>query len=180
MNLVESYHQILSRRYSPRQFSNKPVSGELLMEILDTVRYAPSSFNEQPWRFVYALKSDEQAYYALLSCLNEKNQAWAQQAPALVLAVAKTDFSMTGSPNRHAWYDTGAAVAMMTLKAITHDMFVHQMAGFDAAKAREVLQVPAEYEPVVMIAMGYLEHEQKPDRPRRPLEEIAFAGRWGR
>lgn len=178
MSLAENYHKILSRRYSPRHFINKPVSREVLMEILDTVRYAPSSFNEQPWRFVYALKSDEQAYQALLSCLVEKNQAWAQQAPTLVLAVAKTDFSMTGSPNRHAWYDTGAVVAMMTLKATTKDVFVHQMAGFDAAKAREVLQVPGGYEPVVMIALGYLEHEQKPDKPRRAVEEIAFAGRW--
>lgn len=178
MNLLESYNHLVYRRYSPRQFTEKAITQQTLAEVMEAVRHAPSSFNEQPWRFVYALKSDQSNYQTLLSCLNEKNQAWANQAPVLMLGVAKKAFSSNEKPNRHAWYDTGAAVGMMTLKATALDVFVHQMAGFDAVKAREVLQIPQEYEPVVMIAMGYLEEESKPDKPRRPLDEIAFTGGW--
>ncbi len=178
MELLEPFNQLQQKRFSPRGFSQKPISKQILFEILEAVRYAPSSFNEQPWRFVYALKEDKENYQCLLSCLVEKNQQWAKEAPVLMLGVAKKAFSANDKPNRHAWYDTGAAVGMMTLKATALDVFVHQMAGFDAVKAREVLQIPEEYEPVVMIAMGYLEEEHKLDKPRRPLEQIAFNGGW--
>ena len=178
MNLSKAFNQLTERRYSPRQFSDRPITQEVLLEIISAVRQAPSSFNEQPWRFIYALKSGESGYEDLLSCLNEKNQTWAVQAPALMLGIAKTTFSSSDKPNRHAWYDTGAAVGMMTLKATALDVFVHQMAGFDASRAQKVLQIPDGYEPVAMIAMGYLDDEQKPEKPRRSLEEIAFAGRW--
>ncbi len=139
MYLAEAFDQLTTRRYSPRQFSDRAITQEILMEIMSAVSQAPSSFNEQPWRFVYALKTDASSYQDLLSCLNEKNSTWASQAPALLLGVAKTTFSASDKLNWHACYDTGAAVEMMTLKATALDVFVHQMAGFDASRAQKVL-----------------------------------------
>ncbi|MDF9797619.1 nitroreductase [Catalinimonas alkaloidigena] len=169
---------LLEKRYSPRSFSNESVDESTLKKIFEAARLAPSSYNEQPWRFIYATKSQTEEYQRLLSCLNEFNQRWAEDAPVLIVGVAKKTFSSNGKVNRHAWYDTGAAVSFMTLKATEEDLYMHQMAGFMPQKAVEVLNIPEGYEPIVMMAMGYLGNSDRPNKERKAVEEIAFKGIW--
>ncbi|MEK6479798.1 nitroreductase family protein [Catalinimonas sp. 4WD22] len=176
--ITDTLSDLLKKRYSPRSFSNEAVSEDTLKRIFDAARLAPSSYNEQPWRFIYATKANTEEYQRLLSCLNEFNQGWAEDAPVLIVGVAKKAFSSNGKINRHAWYDTGAAVGFMSLKATEEDLFVHQMAGFLPEKAIEVLNIPEDYEPIVMMALGYLGNSDRPDKGRKPLDEIAFRGMW--
>lgn len=176
--ITHTLSYLLKRRYSPRSFSGKAVDEDILKRIFDAARLAPSSYNEQPWRFIYATRDQTQEYQRLLSCLNEFNQGWAEDAPVLIVGVAKKAFSSNGKINRHAWYDTGAAVGFMSLKATEEDLFIHQMAGFLPERASELLHIPDDYEPIVMIALGYLGDSNRPHKGRKPLEEIAFRGLW--
>jgi nitroreductase len=118
-----------------------------------------------------------------------RNREWARHAPVLILSVAKLDFTHNGEPNRHAFHDVGQAAAYLTLQATALGLYVHQMAGFYAGKARQLLSIPQGYEPVAMMAVGYLgdpepvpearRHHDRPPRTRKPLDSIAFEGIWG-
>ena len=171
-------NELVSKRYSPYAFSDKPVSEETLHEILDVARHAPSSYNEQPWRFIYALKEDREAHQRLLECATADNQKWAKDAPVLLVSVAKRHFSQNGEPNRHSWHDTGMAVAFFLLKATELGLHVHQMAGFSPEKAQEALSIPEEFKPVAMIALGYLGDDERPNKGRKSVDEIAMRGEW--
>lgn len=170
--------EFIQKRFSPKAFASQAVSKEVLEQLFEAARQAPSSYNEQPWRFIYATKDNQEAYEKLLACLNEKNQSWAQHAPVLMLSIAKTTFTKNGKINRHAWHDTGMAVAFLSLKATELDLYIHQMAGFYPEKAKELLHIPEGYEPVAMAALGYLGEEENPNKGRKPIEEIAFEGKW--
>lgn len=183
-------HPLLRRRWSPRAFAPRPVPWEALLRLFEAARWAPSSRNEQPWRFVFATQDMAEDFARLLDCLSEGNRRWASQAPVLLLACAKTTYDHNGRPNRHAWYDVGQAMAHLTFQATAEDLYVHQMGGFSADKAREAAQVPEPFEPVVMAAVGYLgnpddlpedlqERERAP-RTRLPLDQIVHVGHWGR
>ena len=172
-------HKLALQRYSPYAFSDQPVSEETVHEILETVRHAPSSYNEQPWRFIYALKEDREAHQRLLECAVAQNQQWAKDAPVLLLSMAKRHFSQSGDPNRHSFHDTGMAMAYFVLKATELGLYVHQMAGFSVEKAQEVLGIPGEYQPVAMIALGQKgDEDERPDKGRKSVEEIAMRGQW--
>ncbi|MBN2146805.1 MAG: nitroreductase family protein [Anaerolineales bacterium] len=134
------------------------------------------------------LRSDKQEYARLAGCLNEGNRAWAAVAPALTLVVAQVRHER--GENRYAFHDTGLAVATLTLQALSHDLYVHPMGGFSVEKARETYALPDDFQPVIMLAIGYLgdpsmlsvdqaEKERLP-RSRKPLGEILFHGEWGR
>ncbi|MGR9000381.1 MAG: nitroreductase family protein, partial [Gammaproteobacteria bacterium] len=133
-------HDIIQERWSPRAFdSDKPVSHDDLLALLEAAHWAPSCFNDQPWRFVVCNKAtDEASWQNALTVLVEKNRLWARNAPVLILAVAMENFNHNGKPNRWAMYDTGAASVSICLQATALGMCVHQMGGFDAEKAREV------------------------------------------
>ncbi len=182
-------HPLLRRRWSPRAFAPRPVDRATLYRLFEAARWAPSSRNEQPWRFVLATQDAPEDFARLLDCLVEGNRRWAHRAPVLLLGCARTVFTHNGRPNRHAWYDLGQAMAHLTFQATAEDLYVHQMAGFSQAKAREAARVPEGYDPVVMAAIGYLgrpedlpeglrEQELAP-RVRDPLEEMVYFGRWG-
>jgi nitroreductase len=182
-------HDLLRRRWSPRAFADRPVEPEKLCSLLEAARWAPSSFNEQPWFFLVAMRENREEFDRMLSCLVEGNVAWAQKAPVLMISVAKLKFEKSGKPNRHAFHDVGQAVADMTTQATSVGLAVHQMAGILADKAREVYNIPPDYEAVAGIAVGYpgepetlpdalREREQAP-RNRRPLESFVFTGGWG-
>lgn len=177
-NNTDTLNQLFEKRYSPRSFSDRKIDSTTLHKILDAARLAPSSYNEQPWRFIYATKDQPEEYLRLLSCLNEHNQGWANDAPVLMVGVAKKTFTANEKPNRHAWYDTGAAVSFMALKATEENIYMHQMAGFMPQKAQELLRIPQEYEPIVMIALGFLGNAERPKKGRKAVEEIAFRGEW--
>ena len=180
----------IKRRWSPRAFSSQAVEPEKLRSLFEAARWAPSSFNEQPWCFLVATRDDEAEYQKMLSCLVEKNQRWARLAPVLMISVAKLQFEKNGKPNRHAFHDVGLAVANMIFEATALGLYVHQMAGFSPEKVQELYGVPDGFEPVAAIAVGYPgELDALPDefkegetgaRQRKPLEAFVFQNRWGK
>jgi nitroreductase len=182
--------EVLKRRWSPRAFSDRMVEPEKLLSLFEAARWAPSSFNEQPWYFVLATREKPEEHAQLLSCLAEKNQEWARLAPVLMVSVAKLDFERTGKPNHHAFHDVGMAVGNLLTQATALDLCVHQMAGFSPEKVVELYHIPREFEPVAAIAIGYgLDLEELPEpsreselrpRSRRPIPSFVFEGRWGR
>src|SRR5580658_3474941 len=112
-------HDLIRDRWSPRAFSDKPVEPAILASLFEAARWAPSSNNEQPWAYLVATKDDLEAYAKTLSVLVDFNASWAKDAPVLILAVADVKFHTNGTPNRNAFYDTGAATALFTVEA-TH------------------------------------------------------------
>ncbi len=181
---------LIRKRWSPYGYSRKPVPAEHLLAALEAARWAASSYNEQPWRFVLASQDDAAGYAKALGCLVEANQAWAKQAPVLLLTFVKKTFDRNGQPNRVAEHDLGLAVANLTLEATRHGLYVHQMGGIDTAKAEAEYGVPEGVAAVTAIAIGYIvddpaelsEDVRKTDaapRQRRPLAETVFAGAWG-
>ncbi|TSA04609.1 MAG: nitroreductase [Nitrospiraceae bacterium] len=183
-------HDLLTRRWSPRAFSERPVEPDALRSLLEAARWAPSSSNEQPWSFIVATNDDEAGHSRLVACLMEGNIPWAQRAPVLLVSVARMSFEDNGKPNRHALYDVGQAVANLSVQATALGLFVHQMAGFYPDKVRELYGIPKEYEPVAMIALGYPgDPESLPEkfrsrevapRERKPLADFIFSGQWGK
>ncbi|MFZ0960755.1 MAG: nitroreductase family protein [Terriglobia bacterium] len=174
-------HELLERRWSPKAFSTRPVDSAKLALVFEAARWAPSSYNAQPWAFILATREDAEGYNRLLSTLMDANRQWAQQAPVLILAVAKLDFDHVARPNRHALYDLGQAVANLTVQATALDLRIHQMGGFDPQLARELFAIPRGYEPVAALALGYQQGPAEGQaRTRKPLADFVFSGSWGR
>jgi nitroreductase len=130
-------HDLLRRRWSPRAFAERPVEPTKIRSVLEAARWAPSSANQQPWRFVVATKEDSAAHECLLGILMEGNVRWAHHAPALMLVVARLYTDRDGRPSQRSLYDVGLAVANLTTQATALGLFVHQMGGFYADKARK-------------------------------------------
>ncbi|HEY1947081.1 MAG TPA: nitroreductase family protein [Bryobacteraceae bacterium] len=182
-------HDLIRTRWSPRSFSEREVLNEDLKIVLDAARWAASCYNEQPWRFLVARKSDGEAYREMLSVLVPFNQEWAKSAPVLIVMAAKRTFSRNQEPNRYALHDAGAALAHLFLQGTALGLHAHGMGGVDFAKARTVLAIPDEYEIAAAAALGYLgAPEELPEsmqagelakRSRKPLSEVAFGAHWG-
>ncbi len=173
-------HDLIRSRWSPRSFSSQDVSDDDLKTILDAARWASSSYNEQPWRFLVARKSDPSAYNKLLSLLAPPNQAWAKDAPVLMIMAAKQTFSHNGSQNHYGLHDAGEALAHLALQATALGLHTHSMGGFDRKRARQELGIPDDFELGAAVALGYLgspESENTP-RQRKPLNEIVFGTKW--
>ncbi len=175
-------HELLARRWSPRAFAARPVDPATLARLFEAARWAPSSYNAQPWAFLVATREDAEGYNRLLSTLVDANRQWAQRAPVLVLAVAKLEFNHIPQPNRHALYDLGQAVANLAVEATSRDLYIHQMGGFDARAARDLFAIPAGFEPVAVLALGYLEGAPaaQAGRDRKALSDFVYSGSWGR
>jgi nitroreductase len=183
-------HDLIEKRWSPRAFDpDKKISADDLTALFEAARWAPSCYNDQPWRYIVCVKStDETAWKAALACLAEKNQQWAKNAPVLLLALAMANFTHNGKPNRWAAYDTGAASANLCIQASALGLIVHQMGGFDAEKAHATFNLPADCQAIAMIAIGYqaeadsLDQEFKSaelaPRSRAPLEERFYYAKW--
>jgi nitroreductase len=166
---------LIRERWSPRAFDpDRSVPVDDLWQLFEAARWAPSSCNEQPWRFVVAHRDQSpHAYDALLSTLKPSKQAWAQTAPVMVLTAVKLILELTGDANRHAYYDTGQAVAFLTLQAQSQGLAIRQMEGFDHSAAREACQVPEGFEPAVVMVIGYpgspgVLKNKNTGRPSRP------------
>jgi nitroreductase len=182
-------HDLIRQRWSPRAFAAQPVPPDVLQSLLEAARWAASSFNEQPWRYLIATQASPQEFNRILGCLVEKNQRWAKSAPVLMLSFFRKIFSANGHPNRVALHDVGAASAQMAMEATARGLFVHQMAGIEVEKIRETFKLPPEFEPAAAIAIGYPGDPQKlPDefraaesapRTRKAFSELFFSGGWG-
>jgi nitroreductase len=185
---LPSVHELIRKRWSPRSFSTREVSGEDLKTIFEAARWAASSFNEQPWRFLVARKSDGATYEKIFNLLVPANQAWAKTAPVLMIMAAKRTFSHGGSPNRYGLHDAGQALAHLFLQAIALGLHAHGMAGFDWERARKELRIPDDYDLGAAVALGHLAPpDQLPEqyrqseisrRQRKPLNEIVFGANW--
>ncbi|HKM80133.1 MAG TPA: nitroreductase family protein [Candidatus Acidoferrum sp.] len=182
-------HELIRERWSPRAFSEKAVSPEILQSLFEAARWAPSSNNEQPWAFLVGTRGDGDTFRKILGTLVEFNQTWAKHAPVLAIAVSELAFAKNGHSNRNAFYDTGAAVSQLTTEATSRGLFVHQMAGFDPHKAIEAFAIPNGWEPIAAFAIGYAGDPQTlPDAlrerelapgTRKPLHEFVMSGQWG-
>ena len=180
-------HELLRQRWSPRAFDDRSIEPEKLRSLFEAARWAPSSNNGQPWRFLVATKENKTEYDRLFNCLVEANQKWAHRAPALLLSVATLQFE-DGLPNRHALHDTGMAAENLVVQATALGLVAHQMAGFRIDQARADCQIPEGYEPVAMIAVGYpgdsallsdrLRSREAQPRVRKPLTEFVYSATW--
>lgn len=183
-------HELIQKRWSPRAFSGQPIAPEVLRSLFEAARWAPSSYNEQPWAFLVATADDKENHAKLLSTLVEFNQGWAKHAPLLAIAVSELAFANNGHPNRNAFYDTGAAVANLSAEATSRGLFVHQMAGFDPHKAIELFEIPNGWEPIAAFTIGYpgdpdslpdtLRQRELAPRERKPLDSFVMGGKWGK
>jgi len=182
-------HDLVRDRWSPRAFGGQSISPDVLRSLFEAARWAPSSYNEQPWAYLVATKDDKDNFAKTLSVLVEFNAGWAKNAAVLAIAVSELAFAKNATPNRNAHYDTGAASAWLSMEATARGLFVHQMAGFDPEKARQVFGIPSGWEAIAAIAIGYpgdhatlpqqLQGGELAPRTRKPLGEFVMAGKWG-
>jgi nitroreductase len=182
-------HELIARRWSPYAFADRPVLDEELRSVFEAARWAASSYNEQPWRYIVATKSDPAGFEKLLSCLVEGNRAWAKAAPALALGCVSLTFALNGKPNAAAEHDLGLASASLTFEATARGLFVHQMIGIVPDRARDLYRIPDGFRPLTGLAIGYaaepgvlpekLRGRDLAPRTRRPLAEFVFGGEWG-
>lgn len=171
-------------RWSPRSMSGKELSDEDLMSLFEAARWAPSSFNNQPWRFIFA-KRNTTHWYKFLNLLNEGNRVWAKDAAALVVVISRKTFEYNGKPSITHQFDAGAAWENLALEASIRGIVAHGMQGFDYEKARKELGIPETYDVMAMIAIGKrgsreklpLELQEKEfPKDRKPLSEIVMEG----
>ncbi|MBT3320811.1 MAG: nitroreductase family protein [Anaerolineae bacterium] len=178
---------LIANRRSPRAFDRKRnLSTEELSYLLEAARWAPSANNIQPWRFIVGQKGDE-THQKIAATLASGNRLWAEHAPVLLLAVAQEE-GERGKQN-YAWHDLGLATTQMILQASAMKLYAHIMAGFSKDDARTAFNIPLEYAPLTIIAIGFLGDEnilpknlqerEKAPRMRKPLDEIAFKNKWG-
>lgn len=184
-------HELIAGRWSPRAFDpTRKVSREELLSLLEAARWAPSCFGDEPWRFVVGDKdADEAGWQRIFSSLAEKNQLWAKHAPLLILVAADSQFRTNGKPNRWGQYDSGAASISLCLQAESLGLSAHQMGGFDVDAVRESVDVPEQFTPMAVIAVGYqgslddlaedFQDMETAPRKRQPMAEVFFSGRWG-
>lgn len=178
-------HPLLATRFSPRAFSERPVTEQELELVLEAARLAPSSMNEQPWRFLVVRQGGE-GYPALLDTLMEGNRIWADKAPVLILTMCMRHFARTGAPNAHARHDLGLAIAQLTVQATALGLGLHQLGGFHAELARNAFGIPEELDVVSVIALGHpgapgtleepFRQRELVRSPRRPLNETVWFG----
>jgi nitroreductase len=181
-------HDIIKKRRSPVIFSDQLVENEKIELLFEAARWAPSSMNEQPWRFIFSSRGNKKAFDKIFNCLLEGNKTWNKNVPLLIFVLVKLNFDYKNRPNTYAMYDVASAVANLTFQANSMDLWVHQMAGFNHDKAKSDLNISDGYEPVTILAVGYLgnlenapEHLIKRDqaeRKRKPLNEIIFKDYW--
>jgi nitroreductase len=179
---------VVSRRWSPYVYADRPVSAEDLRSLFEAARWAASSYNEQPWRFILAVKAEPESYQRVLACLVEANQVWAVSAPVLAIGCYLDNFSRNGKKNGCAAHDLGLAVGNLSAEATARGLAVHPMAGILPDRVRETFGLPAGVTPLTALAIGYAADPQEiaPDmvdrelspRERRPLGETVFGERW--
>jgi nitroreductase len=179
-------HPLLADRWSPLSFASDPIPADILERLMEAARWAPSCFNDQPWRYLYATIDDAPAHAQMVSCLVPGNQVWAQSAPFLAISLAKMTMTRNGSPNPYAWHDVGQATMAMTVEAMAHGLYAHQMGGILHDRIRELYAIPVGFEPVAGLAIGplgdpaqlseSLQARQAAPRQRRPAAETFFRG----
>ncbi|MBA4056491.1 MAG: nitroreductase [Marivirga sp.] len=146
---------LIKNRKSTRSFSTQPIEPQRINSLFEATRWAPSSTNEQPWVYIYAIREQEELWNKLFSCLTEGNRIWAKDAPLLILSLARKNFTKYSGPNAYAMYDLGGANSFLSLQAVELGLQVRQMAGFHLEKTITELNIPDTFSIGVFIAVGY-------------------------
>lgn len=180
-------HELIAKRRSTVLFSSEPIETDTIKTLFEAARWAPSSLNQQPWRFVYAQKGDP-FFPTLLSCLNQTNQVWAINAPLLICVIAQTISDYKNRVNSYAWHDSAMAYANLVFQAVSMGLAAHPMGGFNREKTIQSLEIPDRYEPVTFAAIGFkssaenfsndLLNREKKERTRNELRKFVFHGKF--
>ena len=175
-------------RYSPRAMSGDPITKEQLQTLFEAARWAPSSYNDQPWIFIYAIR-DTPDWQPLFNLLVDFNQQWVKNAGALVVIVSRNTFERNNQHNQTHSFDTGAAWENIALQGHILGLVVNGMSGFDYNRAKKELNIPDGYTVEAMFAVGKpgtieqlpkeLREGEKPSN-RKPIEEFVFKGTFGK
>lgn len=144
---------LILHRWSPRAMTGQSIDEAVLQSLFEAARWAPSAYNSQPWRFIYA-KNDSAFFQTFMDLLVEFNQSWAKKAAVLGVSIARKTFEHNNKPSPTHAYDTGAAWENLALEGNSRGLVVHGMSGFDYAKAKAALRIPDEYEVLAMFAIG--------------------------
>ena len=181
-------HELHAERWSPYAFEDRLVPEADLRSLFEAARWAPSSYNEQPWSYIVATKDYPEQFQRLLSCLVDGNQIWAKAAPVLALGVVSLRFAHNAKDNRAAIHDLGLAAGNLLVEATARGLFVHQMIGILPNKARAIYGIPEHFEAWTALAIGYkgdpislpdqLRERDLALRQRKPLKEFVFSGKW--
>ncbi len=181
-------NKAIQNRWSPRAFSDKKVTKEMIDLLFEAARWAPSSRNEQPWSYYYVHRDNQKVFSDLVGILTGDNHGWAKEAQVLIISVMKKNLDYKNLPNGKALHDTGAANVSIAIQAAEMGLQVHQMGGFDKEKAMKYLQLETEnFEPVTMIAVGFQgDADQLPEdlkmrelQPRKRKEIVEFVTELG-
>ncbi|MBT8039182.1 MAG: nitroreductase family protein [Gammaproteobacteria bacterium] len=179
---------VFRKRWSPYAYDpDRDVSSEQLKSLFEAARWAMSSFNAQPWRYIVGVKGrSDDIWKGVYETLVDGNREWARNAPVLALGLAELNYEHNGKPNRHAAHDLGAASASLALEAAARGLAVHQMGGFSGDRARELFDLPDGVEPYTAMAIGYpaergtgegeLEKRDSKPRQRKALNELVIRG----
>lgn len=180
--------EVIRDRWSSRAMAGESLSQEQLYTLFEAARWAPSSYNNQPWSFVFADRESEQ-WDAFLDLLHPANREWADKAGALIVVLSRTLFYNNNKPSRTHSFDTGAALENLALQGYAMGLVVHGLEGFDYDKAHEVLKVPQEFAVEAMCAVGrpglltVLSNElqlREKRSDRKPIEQFVFKGLFGK
>jgi nitroreductase len=175
---------IIINRWSPRSMSGESISERELMTLFEAARWAPSSYNGQPWRFIYA-RRESKAWDSFCGLLDDFNKGWAPKAAALIVVASHKVFDWDDKPSRTHSFDAGAAWQNFALQGSKMGLVVHGMEGFDYDRAQAALRIPDAFDVEAMVAVGRRAsvealdqelREMESPSDRRPLAEIAFEG----
>ncbi len=188
-NIRKSDHKInpiILNRWSPRAMSGEEITDKELMSLFEAARWAPSSYNNQPWRFIYA-KRNTMHWDAIFNLMVEFNQSWTKNAAVLIVIISKKTFDHNAQPSITHSFDTGAAWENLALQAETMGLAAHGMQGFDYEKAKKELGIPDDYSVEAMVAIGKrgkkenlpkeLQEKEMPSG-RKPLKDLIMEGKF--
>jgi len=164
-------HPLIRKRWSARAFSDQVIDDATMQQLFEAASWAPSSMNDQPWKYMYAHKSDP-TFQDFFECLLAGNKLWNDNASVLILSLAQKQFSNNANDNRHAWHDVGAANTLLLLQAADLNIFGHQLGGFDREKTIETFNLPENLEPVCFISLGYLGDVERLKEPFKTREFV--------
>jgi nitroreductase len=181
-----SINPLILSRWSPRSMTGEELGDDDIMSLFEAARWAPSSFNNQPWRFIYAKRNTEH-WDRLFNLLVDVNKTWAKNAALLAVVISRKNFEFNEKPARTHQFDTGSAWENLALEASSRGIVAHGMQGFDYEKAKTELRIPADFEVMAMIAIGKrgskenlpteLQDKEKPN-DRKALKDIIMEGTY--
>jgi nitroreductase len=177
---------LILNRWSPRSMTGEEIDNDTILSIFEAARWAPSSYNNQPWRFIYA-KRNTPYWNKLFNLLAEPNKVWAKNAALLIVVVSSKNFEHNGKFSITHQYDAGAAWENLALESSSRGLVAHGMQGFDYEKAREDLDIPDTFDVMAMAAIGKqgpkenlplnLQEKEDPNN-RKPLKDLVMEGKF--